>query len=247
MTLRALAKLMPHDSSVTNWETFAIQAKRDEKAEEAKAKAEHYGFRYSSKSPDFIITVGGDGTFLQAEHRYPGIPKLPVRDSLICYRCHNEPLPELLSYLIAGRGRTRPEPKLEVNHAGRSMVAMNDVVVRNAHPTQAIRFGVRVDGQVVAEQVIGDGIVAATPFGSTGYFRSVTRQHFDDGFGLAFNNPTEAKPPLLLNEPAEVFLEVIRGPGQLAVDNLPEVRQVEAGDRLMIRQAEAIAWLIAHH
>ena len=230
----------------TDWQTFAIHAKREQKAKAVKTKVEDQGFRYQPASPDFIITVGGDGTFLQAERCYPGIPKLPVRDSLRCYRCHNEPLPVLLNYILEGRGMTLPKSKLEVHHADQGMTAVNDVVLRNANPTQAIRLGVSVDGQTVESEVVGDGIVTATPFGSTGYFRSVTHTQFDAGIGLAFNNSTEAKEPLILDEPSEITVEVTRGPGQLAVDNAPEIYSVETGGRLTIRQSDAIARLVVH-
>lgn len=228
----------------TNWQTFAIYAKRQQKFEEVRAKAEQQGFHYQAISPDFVVTVGGDGTFLQAERCYPGIPKLPVRDSLLCYRCHDEPLPDLLNSILKGRGITQPKPKLEAKHAGAQMIAVNDVILRNAKPTQAIRLSIKVDGQTVEEQVIGDGIVAATPFGSTGYFRSVTGLQFDAGIGLAFNNATEAKEPLILDEKSEIVLEVIRGPGQLAVDNAPEIHTVETGDKVTIRQADMVARLV---
>jgi NAD kinase len=88
--------------------------------------------------------------------------------------------------------------------------------------------------------------VTATPFGSTGYFRSVTHTQFDAGIGLAFNNSTEAKEPLILDEPSEITVEVTRGPGQLAVDNAPEIYSVETGGRLTIRQSDAIARLVVH-
>jgi NAD kinase len=88
--------------------------------------------------------------------------------------------------------------------------------------------------------------VTATPFGSTGYFRSVTHTQFDAGIGLAFNNSTEAKEPLILDEPSEITVEVTRGPGQLAVDNAPEIHSVETGGRLTIRQSDAIARLVVH-
>jgi hypothetical protein len=78
---------MTNNTPPTDWQTFAIHAKREQKAEAVKTKVEDHGFLYQPTSPDFIITVGGDGTLLQAERCYPSIPKLPVRDSLRCYRC----------------------------------------------------------------------------------------------------------------------------------------------------------------
>jgi len=230
----------------TEWQQFCIHAKDDAKVNPVRSLVEQTGFQYSDRDPDFVITVGGDGTFLQGEHRYPGIPKLLVRDSLICYRCHNEPLPVLLNYIQQGRAITMAIPKLEVGHSRSCSTAINDIVLRNQHPTQAIRFRVGVNGQVVVEQVIGDGIVTATPFGSTGYYRSVTRQTFEQGYGLAFNNSTEAIAPLQLSSEDEVILDITRGPGQLAVDNVPEIQILPSSEQVVIRQSQAVARLVSH-
>ncbi len=230
----------------TEWQQFCIHAKDDDKVNPVRSLVEQTGFQYSDRAPDFVITVGGDGTFLQAEHRYPGIPKLLVRDSRICYRCHNEPLPVLLDDIQQGRATTMAIPKLEVGHSQGCSTAINDIVLRNQHPTQAIRFRVSVNGQVAVEQVIGDGIVAATSFGSTGYYRSVTRQTFDQGYGLAFNNSTEAIAPLRLSSEDEVILDITRGPGQLAVDNVPDIQILPSNEQIVIRQSQAIARLVVH-
>ena len=34
-------------------------------------------------NPEFVISYGGDGTLLKSEHKYPSIPKLFLRNSLI--------------------------------------------------------------------------------------------------------------------------------------------------------------------
>ncbi len=49
------------------------------------------------------------------------------------------------------------------------------------------------------------------PFGSTGYYRSATGAHLDEGFGVAFNNLTDPRGPLRLPEGAEIVLEIERG------------------------------------
>jgi len=235
------------DQTSTHWQTFWIHAKQVEKGASVHDTVQDWGFQPSSTSPDFVITVGGDGTFLQAEHRYPGIPKLLVRDSLVCYRCHNEPLPILLEYIRQGRATTMAIPKLEVGYARGCLTVVNDIVLRNQHPTQALRYRVSVNRQVVADQVIGDGVVAATPFGATGYFHSVTGQTFDQGMGLAFNNPTEPRPPLIVDSQTEISIDIIRGPGQLAGDNIPQIYTVTTDEQVVIRQSPQMARLVAHH
>lgn len=89
-------------------------------------------------------------------------------------------------------------------------------------------------------------MVVATPFGSTGYYQSVTRSTFERGIGLAFNNSTEEKAPLLLNEDTELTIEIVRGKGELAADNNPQILVVDEGDRIVIRKASQVGRLIFH-
>lgn len=226
--------------------TFAIYAKNPEKAKDLQYQAEQYGFKHFQEAPDFVISMGGDGTFLIAERDTPGIPKLLVRDSIICYKCQDKPIDDMLKAIQSGNSRIREIVKIEASHPNGQLVSVNDVILRNKNPTQAIRFSVEVNGEEIDDMVIGDGIVAATPFGATGYYRSITRKTFDHGIGVAFNNSTQLKPPLVLNKQSEVMITMIRGVGQLACDNSPNIEYVEEGDRITIRESEQIARLITH-
>jgi NAD+ kinase len=226
--------------------TFFVYAKNRDKCDSVKAVVEKQGFEYSCENPDFAITVGGDGTYLEAERQLPGIPKLLVRDSLICYKCHNEPLDEMLEMLKSGRGRIKELIKLEAIYSGGSFLAVNDIVLRNENPTRAIRFKTMVDGKEV-ESAIGDGVVVATPFGSTGYYRAVTRSCFSAGIGVAFNNSMEEKDPLILKENSELGIEITRGKGQLAADNYPSVVAIAPGNCIIIKKASQVARLVSHN
>jgi NAD+ kinase len=232
--------------SVLDWNTFFIYAKNPDMGETVKAQTEQYGFRYVEHDPDFVITVGGDGTFLEAERSLPGIPKLLVRDSLVCFRCHDEPLDKMLDMIQSGRGCIQTLMKLEAIHGNGQIQAVNDIVLRNKHPVRALRFKLSVDGEAVDDNVVGDGIVAATPFGATGYYRSVTRSTFQRGFGLAFNNATEPRSPLLLPDSAELTIEITREQGQLVADNNLDIVTVQTGDRVTIRKATAVGRLVSH-
>ncbi|MEQ8973061.1 MAG: hypothetical protein RIE73_21990 [Coleofasciculus sp. C1-SOL-03] len=227
--------------------TFSIYAKNPEKGQQVKDQVENQGFDYAETNPDFMITVGGDGTYLEAERIKPGIPKLLVKDSLICFKCHNEPLDEMLAMIQAGKSQFKEIIKLEVIHNQGRLLAVNDIILRNENPIHAIRFKVSVNQEDVDPTVIGDGVVVATPFGATGYYRSVTRSTFNQGIGVAFNNPTQEKPPLLLDETDELSLEITREVGQLVADNNPTIVTVNPGDKIMIRQASEVGRLVYHN
>lgn len=223
---------------------FDLVAKNRDRGEDIKAKTLARGFTYDADNPDFIITVGGDGTFLVAERDRPGIPKLLVRDSLVCFKCHNEPFSEMLDAIETGESLIKEFIKIQAISSIGQLLAVNDVVLRNHNPTVAIRLQVAVDGEVVEEMVIGDGVVVATPFGATGYYQSVTRSTFEQGIGVGFNNSTQPKSPLVLSEDSQLTLKILRSQGSLAVDNNPNILTLTEGNEITVKKAPEVARLV---
>jgi len=90
--------------------------------------------------------------------------------------------------------------------------ALNEISLHHASPTLATVFVPRIRdrGETVGfERVVGDGILVATPFGSTGYYRSITGGQFTDGLGVAFNNvhtPVEAPSHVSISAEGELDL-----------------------------------------
>src|SRR3989338_2701334 len=172
-----------------------------------------------SETPEMVVALGGDGTFLAAEREYPGVPKLLVREQSICNKCDWDNLEEGLRRVLLGNFRVEEFAKIAVKVRGKEVEAVNDIVIRNAYPTEAIRFRVFVDGKDVGEEFIGDGVVVATAFGSEGYFRSITRKHFEQGVGIAFNNVTRACDAVFLEKWKTIMVEIIHGEAHFSVDN----------------------------
>ncbi|MBI2022824.1 NAD(+)/NADH kinase [Candidatus Daviesbacteria bacterium] len=86
--------------------------------------------------------------------------------------------------------------------------------------------------------IIGDGVVIATAFGSTGYFKSVTGKTFETGINLAFNNTTEKIEPLFLNKWDLIKIKIIRGPAALSVDNNPKIPTLKEYDEVKIKVSD---------
>ena len=225
---------------------FCITAKNREKQAEARDIAERLGFVYDETDPAFVISLGGDGTYLICEYQRPGIPKLLVRDSLICAKCHDEPLPEMLELIMKDEYRLVDMMKLEAISETIRKLAVNDIVVRNADQRHALRFSLDIGGVEMMETLIGDGIVAATPFGATGYYRSVTRSTFSSGFAVGFNNPTNPGKPICLQADTQLTITIQRSDACLTADNQPDIQTLHAGDKLTIRVAENTARRVGH-
>jgi NAD kinase len=80
---------------------------------------------------------------------------------------------------------------------------------------------------VNAELIIGDGAVFSTAFGSTGYFKSITRKSFNTGYSMALNNTTNEQDPLFFNDGDTLSIKIVRGPATLSEDNNPAIYDLE--------------------
>lgn len=204
------------------------------------------GFEIVESEADLCICFGGDGTLLGAERDYPGLPKVPVRrrasgpQAAKFYR-------ELLGRVIRGESEVTQLPKLRTCLNGKqTLLALNDVFLRNAHITSAVRYRVTIDDIEHFGEIVGDGLVVSTPFGSSAYYRSITNSVIHVGIGLAFNNSTEPVNHLVLSSKSLIRIEITRGPALLAADNNPNVLPIDEGDVIDIESAseKAVIWEI---
>ena len=204
------------------------------------------GIEVVSDSPDVVVSFGGDGTLLHAERAYPGVLKVPVRNSKICKLCPDLPHQELFARLAKNEFKISQVPKLQAVHAGETQWALNDVLISHTFPTHAIRFTITINGKAYAKgkEIVGDGIIVATPFGSGAYYRSITDGTFSTGIGLAFNNCTEQVEHIVLKETDTICFTLSRGEAQYTVDTEP-LRPLSVGDTVEITSAQEIPARIA--
>ena len=120
----------------------------------------------SSKRPDVMVVLGGDGTMLSAVHLYPGVPLLGLNLGSLGYLASVEEagFDGAIDALAGGRYRISRRTALKV----RGVNALNDVVIARGVSGHVIRLGFSVDGEPVT-RFVADGLVIATPTGSTAY------------------------------------------------------------------------------
>ncbi|MBR2720536.1 MAG: NAD(+)/NADH kinase [Lentisphaeria bacterium] len=197
------------------------------------AMLEKYGFCDSGNgTPELIVTYGGDGALLGAVRDYPEIPKFPLRDTETAPTCARHQTEKIIAGFAAGKLAGCELPCIIAAAPGGELSGINDLVLHSCDPACALRFRVFIDGELHAKEVFGDGICFATPHGSTGYFRSITRGTFRTGVGVAFNNSSEAVNHLVLPEDSAVTVEILRGPALLIADNDPHRIKVEVGEKV---------------
>lgn len=126
---------------------------------------------------DLALVLGGDGTFLAAAGLYAraGVPLLGVNLGQLGFLTEVETgdLEQALEKLIAGQYHVEKRGMLSVTvqrrgEAAISAVALNDVVVSKGPLARIIQLQVGVKGVLIGSYR-GDGLIIATPTGSTGY------------------------------------------------------------------------------
>ena len=227
--------------------TFAIVGRNKTNAARLTHALAAAGFRRSSL-PDVVFSLGGDGTYLFAERKFPGVPKILIRDNSACYQCGENTLYEIIDALRARRYRIKNNMTLMATITARRgkkhLTCVNDLILRNKDPTQALRFTVAINGRRLNKTFVGDGIIAATPFGSTAYFYSAARKRFTKGIGIAFNNMHAPHPPLILSEHSRIHLIVVRTTAQCAADNNPAIVTLHPGDSVTIAKGPRMAKIV---
>ena len=118
------------------------------------------------EKPEAVVVLGGDGTMLSAVHRFPGVPLLGLNLGSLGYLAGVESphFDNAMLALASGDYEVSRRTTLRVGDA----VALNDVVVSRGVSGHAIQLELSVNGRM-ATRFSADGLVVATPTGSTAY------------------------------------------------------------------------------
>ena len=138
---------------------------------------EYLSYEEIYEKSELVVVLGGDGFILDASRRAApaGIPILGINLGRVGYMSELE-LDELdlLSKYFSGEYRIDERAMLEIsvhspaNNVKFSATALNDVVIANGSTARIIDLELLDDGEVVSEYR-ADGLIVATPTGSTAY------------------------------------------------------------------------------
>ena len=187
--------------------------------------------------PELVVTYGGDGALLGAQRQFPDIPKLPLRDAATAPVCAAHPARSVIADFVDGKLALTRLPELTATAPQGELTGINDLVVKSQEDTSALRYRVFIDGELYAQEVVGDGVCFSSVHGSSAYYRSITRGIFRVGIGLAFSNSTETVDHLVLPESSVVTVEILRGPGVVMADNDPCKYHLEVGEKVVLQQS----------
>jgi NAD+ kinase len=191
------------------------------------------------------FAVGESALLAVARHR-PEIPIAPVAAGVGRYDLVERVAGAVVEAACDGDLRTAAHPLLHVAVAGeRAGSAVADVTLLTAEPARISEFGVgSTDGWF--ETVRADGVVVATPLGSTGYARDAGGPVIAPGTGLV-TVPVSAYAmhahPWVLRPPMSLSVERDEADVTLRLDD-EEVRSVPPGTPVDIRTNGSLSLVV---
>lgn len=199
--------------------------------------------RLGPGTPDVVVAVGGDGTMLAAvqvalEHE---APLFGFNLGTIGFLTEAEPesLGEVVSALAAGSFTTVPRMGLSATLNGATARGLNDVVVEKIDTLRLVHLDVEVDGEPFLTYR-ADGLIAATPTGSTAYSFSAGGPLVDHSIEAILVTPVASHSLFARTVvfPPETVIRVTarRGrPVRVSVDKVP-LGEAGEGDTVEIRR-----------
>ena len=177
----------------------------------------------SKMRTDFIITIGGDGTVLRTciNVPKPEPPILTVNMGERGFLTEVEPKNacEATDKILQGNYKIEKCTKLSVASGEETFPdALNDVVISTGEPATILSAQIFKDGKSILK-CQADGLIAATPTGSTGYSLSAGGPVLDpcvDAFVVTSICPLTAFPSLVFPSDSSITFKVVN-PKQVLV------------------------------
>ncbi|HKR63981.1 MAG TPA: NAD(+)/NADH kinase [Thermoanaerobaculia bacterium] len=207
---------------------------------------------------DLLITFGGDGTLLSvARHAPDHVPIIGVNMGTLGFltEIRVEEFPEVLERVLEGAYHVEPRVTFTVSVSGEGRDAtqryrvLNDVAINKSAVARIIEMRVSVAGLFVST-FRGDGMIVATPTGSTAYNLSAGGPIIYPTMGAVVITPI--CPHMLTNRPIVL-------PDELDIEislNAPDARdiflsldgqeglEIREGDRICVRKSEERVLLV---
>ena len=152
---------------------------------------------------DLIVGIGGDGTLMRAAHiaHEIEVPVIGVNLGTVGYLTEVEPsaVEAMLERLAAGELKTHARMTVAAEMPDGSVLhGINDVVMEKVHSQRLVQISVEVNDEFFTT-FRSDGLIIATPLGSTAYSLSAGGPIVDPALDVLIMTPVA--PHSLMNRP----------------------------------------------
>jgi NAD+ kinase len=209
-------------------------------------KLQKYGTKIEEMDVDLLICIGGDGTILRTLHALKSpMPILGINTGAIGFLAEVQPENSVstLTRLLEGFEVERKE-RLSVAIKGKKAKmphAMNEAVVITSKPGKILHFAIFIDGEEL-ERLRADGVIFATPTGSTAYAMSAGGPIVDPKVNATIIVPIApfklAARPTVVDINSEISLELLEmKDAELVIDG-QFYRAIGKEERISITRGE---------
>jgi NAD+ kinase len=229
---------------------WRIAASEEERAKHG-AAAEGIDVTAEHTRPDICLVLGGDGSILHALRRFAGagVPVFGVNFGTVGFLAavERDEAAAGIRRALAGEIETVQLPGLEVKVDGKTEIGLNDITLARRPHDRVAELSYRIAGEEVGH-VRCDGLVAATPAGSTGYNLANQGPILAwgvKGYVVSYISPHSLTARALVVAPGDVLHVVnapAREPVEVAVDG-GKIADLDAGASLEVRFLDSVSTL----
>jgi NAD+ kinase len=168
---------------------------------------------------DLIIVFGGDGTLLGSARRYLkfNIPILGINMGTVGFLTDIkiEDFESVIKDIIDGNCKIEERNLVSASFNDTTVYGLNEIVIHSGAYTQLMRYRLSVNDKVVYEQR-SDGLIIATPTGSTAYALSaggpIIHPELDVWTILPMLPQSISSRPFVISSGEKVIVNLLRGP-----------------------------------
>ena len=201
---------------------------------------------------DIIIAIGGDGTILRTQS-FIGSRKIPlfgINMGTVGFLTEIDPEDafKAIEQVLAGEYFVERRTQLEIWHNRKLHSALNEVVLMTRKPAKMLHIEISVDDEVI-EELRADGLIVATPSGSTAYSMSAGGPIVDPRVGAFVIVPIcpfkLGSRPTLVPDDSQIKVKLLReGKKAMAVIDGQSEEEINYMDEIVFRKSDDYACFV---
>ena len=205
------------------------------------------------KKVDIVVVFGGDGTLLNAARKYLNydIPILGINMGNVGFLTDisTDNFEKTIKEVLDGNYKIEERNLVSAKFGNNHLYGLNEVVIHSGAYAQLMRYRLNVNDKVVYEQR-SDGLIIATPTGSTAYALSaggpIIHPSLDVWTILPMLPQSLSSRPFVISTDEKVEMDLFDGPNEnakICVDGQDDI-DIPYGQKILISKMEKTLKLV---
>ena len=205
------------------------------------------------KKVDIVVVFGGDGTLLNAARKYLNydIPILGINMGNVGFLTDisTDNFEKTIKEVLNGNYKIEERNLVSAKFGNNHLYGLNEVVIHSGAYAQLMRYRLNVNDKVVYEQR-SDGLIIATPTGSTAYALSaggpIIHPSLDVWTILPMLPQSLSSRPFVISTDEKVEMYLFDGPNEnakICVDGQDDI-DIPYGEKILISKMEKTLKLV---